>query len=93
MSSRGSSETNGVGFGGPFLGTDLVAVQADLAHSYGEFAIIKIGIVDTLPNANEFNGAVIGQPVQLACSGELALRCPAFYALMPNTASIRRPKA
>jgi hypothetical protein len=45
------------------LGADFIAVQSGVAFNYGEFAIIKSGIVNLLPDAEELNRIAVSQPV------------------------------
>lgn len=56
-------EANRTGLFYPLLDTEFVAVQTSLTSNYGEFAIIKIGIVDLLPDSKELNSVSISQPV------------------------------
>ena len=35
-----------------------------MASNYGEFAMIKRGVVNRLPNAEEFDGAPVEQPTE-----------------------------
>ena len=56
-------ESNRVCLFNPFLHAELIAVQTGLTSNYGEFAIIKIQIVDLLPNAKELDRVPIAQPV------------------------------
>lgn len=56
-------QTDGVGLFDPFLDAELVAVQAGLTFNYGEFAGIKIGVVDGLPDAEELDGVPVPQPI------------------------------
>jgi len=46
------------------IGADLIAVQAGLTFNYGEFATIKVGIVNTLPYAEKLDGVAVPQPVR-----------------------------
>ena len=55
----GSFESNGVGFFNPLFDADLVAIQARLAFNCGEFAIIKSGVEDRLPDAKELYGVPV----------------------------------
>ena len=55
----GSFESNGVGFFNPLFDADLVAIQASLAFNCGEFAIIKSGVEDRLPDAKELYGVPV----------------------------------
>lgn len=56
--------TDGASLLYPFTGADLVTVQASLAFNYGEFAIIKPGVVDAFPNPEELDGVAVAQPVR-----------------------------
>src|SRR5690606_3247888 len=46
ISSCSGLYANGVGFFNPFFYTDFVIIQSRLTFNYGEFAIIKIGVVN-----------------------------------------------
>ena len=48
------SNPNGTGFFNPFLHTSFITIQSRLAGNCGEFAIIKIGVMDALPNTQVF---------------------------------------
>ena len=41
----------------------VVAVQARLASNCGIFTVVKIGVVDPLPDAKKLNGVPVPQPV------------------------------
>jgi hypothetical protein len=41
-----------------------VAVQASLGFNYGEFAIIKVGIVDALPYSKKLDSIAVSQPIR-----------------------------
>lgn len=56
-------QADGVGLFHPLLDAQLVAVQARLTFNCGEFAGIKIGIVDRFPNPEKFDGVPVPQPV------------------------------
>ncbi len=56
-------QSDGVGFLHPFLDTELVAVQPGLTFNYGEFAGIKIRVVDGFPDTEKFDGIAVAQPV------------------------------
>ena len=55
----GSFEANGVSFFNPLFNADLVAIQASLAFNCGEFALIKSGVEDRLPDAKELYGVPV----------------------------------
>ena len=57
-SSRGS-QPNGIGLFYPFLNAQLVAVQSGLTFNYGEFAVIKIWVVNRFPNTKKFHGVAV----------------------------------
>ena len=63
IASRSGPEPNCVGLFDPLLDADLVAIQSGLTSNYGEFAIIKIGIEDRLPNAKELHRVPITKPI------------------------------
>src|SRR3569832_2388342 len=63
VSARAGLQADGPGFLRPLLYAELVAVEARLAFNYGEFAVIKSGVVDRLPNAEEFDGVAVSEPV------------------------------
>lgn len=48
----------------PFLDANLVVVQASLTSYYGEFAIIKSGVENRLPDAKELDRVAISQPIR-----------------------------
>ena len=48
----------------PFLNTELITIQTSLTFNYGEFAIIKIGVVDLFPDTKKFNCVSIPQPIR-----------------------------
>ena len=50
----------------------LETVKSRLVSNYGEFAIIKIRVVDLLPNAKKFNGIPIPEPIR---DEEVAILC------------------
>lgn len=56
-------QTNCMGFRYPFFDADFVALQASLTFNCGEFAIIKIQVVNLLPDAPEFDRIAIAQPI------------------------------
>lgn len=58
------AQANGVGLGHPVFDADLVAVQAGLTFNCGEFAIIKTGVVDAFPDAQELDRVPVAQPVR-----------------------------
>ena len=71
------AQADGPGFFDPFLHTELVAVEAGLAFNCGEFAGIKPGVVDALPDAEEFDGVTVAQPVgneEIAIDDQSGLR-------------------
>jgi hypothetical protein len=43
--------------------SDFVAVQPCLAFNYGEFAIIKVRIVDSFPDSKKLHCVPVAQPV------------------------------
>jgi len=59
IASRSGAETNGIGLLHPFLDAELVTVQSSLTFNYGEFAGIKIRVVDDLSNTEELDGVPI----------------------------------
>ena len=63
VSARSSFQANGIGLFDPFLDANLVTVQTCLIFNYGEFAIIKSGIENGLPNAEKLDGVAIAEPV------------------------------
>ena len=48
----------------PLFDAELIAIQAGMAFNYGEFAIIKIWVVDLFPYPKEFDGVSVSQPVR-----------------------------
>ena len=56
-------ETDCAGLFHPFLHADFVVVQTGLASNYGEFAIIKIGVENRLPNSKELHRVAVSKPV------------------------------
>ena len=57
-------QADGFGFLNPLLDAEFVAVQAGLTFNYGEFARIKVGVMNGLPNAEEFDGIAVAQSVR-----------------------------
>jgi hypothetical protein len=57
-------EADGVGFLNPFLHADLVAVETRLTFNCGEFAIIKTGIENRLPDAQKLDRVAVSQPIR-----------------------------
>jgi hypothetical protein len=43
---------------------ELAAVEPGLIFNYGEFAGIKIRVVDSLSDAEEFQGIAVAQPAE-----------------------------
>ncbi len=64
VSPRSCFDPDGIGFFNPLLHTDLVAIQTSLAFNCGEFAIIKIRIVNSLPDAKELDSISVTQPIR-----------------------------
>jgi len=64
ISSGGRFEADGIGFFHPILDADLVTVQPGLTFNYGEFAIIKIRVVDGFPDPQKLDGVAVSQPVR-----------------------------
>src|ERR1700729_1794858 len=52
---RSGPQANRVGLPHPFLDTHLVAVQPSLTSNCGEFAIIKTGIENLLPDSQKLD--------------------------------------
>ena len=46
-----------------FLDAYFETIEAGLISNYGEFAIIKIWIIDFLPNADVFKCVAVTQPI------------------------------
>jgi hypothetical protein len=42
---------------------DPIAVQAGLISNCGEFAVIKSGVVNRLPNAQELDRVAVSEPI------------------------------
>ena len=63
VASGAGAEADGSGFLHPFLHAEFVAVEPSLTSNYGEFAGIKLWVVDGFPDAKEFDGVPIPQPV------------------------------
>src|SRR3990167_2001797 len=59
ISSGCGFESNGIRLFNPFLDTDLVSIKTSLTSNYGKFAIIKIGIKNRLPNAEELHRVAV----------------------------------
>ena len=57
------AEADGTGFLHPLFHAEFVAVEPGLTFNYGEFAGIKLWVVDGFPDAEEFDGVPISQPV------------------------------
>ena len=72
VSAGSGAQSDGVGLGHPLFDVDLVAVESRTAPNYGEFAIIKVGVVDALPYAEEFHRVAVSQPVRDEKSPSLA---------------------
>ena len=51
------------GFLNPLFNAYFIVIQAGLTFNYGEFAIIKIRIINTFPDAQEFNGISVSKPI------------------------------
>jgi hypothetical protein len=64
VTSGSGFKTDGVGFLNPFFYADLVTVESCLTSNCGEFAIIKIGVENGLPNTQELDGIPIAEPVR-----------------------------
>ena len=47
----------------PLSGSQHKAVEASLTSNYGEFAIIKLGILNTLPDAEKLNSITVSHPI------------------------------
>lgn len=62
------SQPNGVRSFDPVFDADLVAVQTLLTFNCGEFAIIKIRVVNGFANAKELNGVSIAQRRPFPCA-------------------------
>ena len=56
-------KTNRIGSCNKFLDTYFETIEAGLISNYGEFAIIKIGIIHFLPNADVFKSVAVTQPI------------------------------
>lgn len=63
IATSGGFEANGIGFLNPFFDAELVAVQSGLTFNDGEFAVIKIWVEHGLPDAKEFHGIPVAEPV------------------------------
>jgi hypothetical protein len=48
----------------PFLDANLIVMQSGLTSNCGEFAIIKIGIIDGFPDTKKLDGIAISQPIR-----------------------------
>ncbi len=57
-------EADRVGFLDPILHADLVAVEAGPTFNYGEFAIIKTGVENGFPDAEELDRIAVSQPIR-----------------------------
>ncbi len=64
VASGSGFKTDGVGFLNSFLYADLVTVESCLTSNCGEFAVIKIGVENGLPNAQKLDGIPIAEPVR-----------------------------
>jgi len=73
ISAAGGFEANGVGFLDPFLHADLVAVETGLTPYYGEFAVIKIGVENGLPDAGKLHRVTVSEPIRDKNSPSFAL--------------------
>ena len=54
VSVRRGPQADGIGFLDPLPDAKFIAVHPGLAFNYGEFAGIKIGVVDGLPDADKW---------------------------------------
>jgi len=63
VTTRRRSQADCMGLFDPLLHTELEAVQPGLTFNYGEFAGIKLRVVDCLPDAEEFHSVAVAQPV------------------------------
>ena len=57
-------ESDRSGFLNPFLHTEFIAVETGLAFNCGEFAGIKIGVINGFPDAEKLDGVPISEPVR-----------------------------
>ena len=64
ISSSLCPQSNRTSFFDPLFDTELVAVQASLTSNCGEFAIIKIRVVDLFPYPEKFDRVSVSQPVR-----------------------------
>ena len=58
-----SDQPDRIGFLHPLFHADLIAVQPGLTFNCGESAIIEIGVVDPLPNSEEFDRISVSKPI------------------------------
>jgi len=63
VSASARLESDGPGCLYPLLHTEFVAVETGLTFNCGEFAGIKIRVIDGLPDAEKFDGVPISEPV------------------------------
>jgi len=64
MLARRGPQSDGMRLLHPFLDANLIVMQSGLTSNCGEFAIIKIGIIDGFPDTKKLDGIAISQPIR-----------------------------